>query len=113
MDSDEALEAAEDQAEASRRPDPDEAYERARDARMEDLMTYDPRRENPFDQCKTLVQLNAVTPSHARRPDDIVPGVVRGVGRSAQFRSNKFAWAAEDEASGELRKRRRHVRRLS
>lgn len=35
MDSDEAREAAEDQAEASRRPDPDEAYERARDARME------------------------------------------------------------------------------
>ena len=31
----EAIEAAEDQAEASRRPDPDEAYERARDARME------------------------------------------------------------------------------
>ena len=35
MDSDEAREAADDQAEASRRPDPDEAYERARDARME------------------------------------------------------------------------------
>jgi len=35
MESDEAQEAADEQAEASRRPDPDEAYERARDARME------------------------------------------------------------------------------
>lgn len=35
LESDDAQEAADDQAEASRRPDPDEAYERARDARME------------------------------------------------------------------------------
>lgn len=36
-------------------------------------MTYDPRRENLFDQCKTLVQLNAGTPLPTRDDrDDIV-----------------------------------------
>lgn len=63
-------------------------------------MTYDPRRENLFDQCKTLVQLNAVTPLPTRDDrDDIVRELCEALDDLHNFVLTKFAWAAEDEAS--------------